>query len=74
MQVLVLCSSCKKVVSFLVRRSHDGSLADFAGASLPPELGHQLDQVVCGDLVALLLEEGREPRLSVQRSLVVFEY
>lgn len=70
-QVLVLCS-------VLMRLQLDGgttaSLLTWLSRSSPPVLGYELDQVVGGDLVALLLEEGGEPRFSVQRSLVVFEH
>lgn len=46
----------------------------FTGKASPPVLRHQLNQVICGDLVALLFEERGEARLSVQGPIVVLKH
>lgn len=42
--------------------------------AIPPVLGDEFDQVICGDLVALLLEEWGEAGFPVHIAMIVFEH
>lgn len=75
----LLCPGIQKKSSFIYENiAFERFVFVFAvgvkNSAIPSVLCNELKQVFSGNLIALLLEERREPRFPIHHALVVFKY